>query len=117
MEEQKKAELRAAGVDVEDVLGRFMNNETLMERFLKRFLQDENFERLKTEIKNEEKQGAYEASHTLKGVCGNLSMTELYRLFSKQVEALRGDRWEEAVSMMDEIETEYQKVTEAIRRI
>ena len=117
MEEHKKAKLRAAGVDVENALGRFMNNEALMERFMKRFLQDANFERLKAEIKNGNRQGAYEASHTLKGVCGNLSMTELYRLFGRQVEAFKGDRWDEAAGMLDEIETEYQRVTEAIRRI
>ena len=37
MDERKRTCLEAAGVNVEDVLARFMNNEALMLKFLLRF--------------------------------------------------------------------------------
>lgn len=43
MDENKKRLLEAAGVDIEDALSRFMNNEALMIRMLLRFAEDKNF--------------------------------------------------------------------------
>ena len=40
MELEKRKHLEAAGIDVQSALERFMNNEMLLERFLKKFLDD-----------------------------------------------------------------------------
>ena len=47
MDERKKQQLEAAGIDVADALARFMDNEALMLKFLLRFPQDQNFSLLK----------------------------------------------------------------------
>lgn len=107
--------LKNAGIDTDTALGRFMGNKALLERFLKKFLEDKNFERLQRAVDEGDHAAALEASHTLKGVCGNLSLDELYELFSGQVSLMREDRWEEAADMMERITAVYDRVTEAIR--
>ena len=60
---------------------------------------------------------ALAASHTLKGMTGNLSMTVLFDLFSRQVEAIRGGDWERAVSLMDEITPARERVLSLIETL
>ena len=45
MEQEKKALLEQAGIDLEEAAARFMNNDGLMLRFLLKFPQDKNFEK------------------------------------------------------------------------
>ena len=52
---------------------------------------------------------------TLKGICGNLSMTALLQLFTRQVEALRGGDLASARAMMAQITPAYEAVAAAIR--
>ena len=47
MEEAAKRRLEAAGIDVDDALGRFLQNEALMMKFLGRFPADTSFSRLR----------------------------------------------------------------------
>ncbi len=115
MDEAKKNSLREAGIQVEDALGRFMGNEKLLERFLLKFLDDGNYGQLKKAIEEKDRDTELRCSHTLKGVCGNLSITTLYDMFTRQVELMRADRWEEAEAMMPEIEKAYEAVTAVIR--
>ncbi len=107
--------LENAGIDTETALGRFMGNKALFERFLKKFLEDKNFEKLKNAVCEDDRNAALESSHTLKGVCGNLALNELYALFSEQVTLMREDNWNKAAGMMDSIEAVYNRVTEAIK--
>ena len=57
---------------------------------------------------------ALTASHTLKGVSGNLSMPELFGLLTSQVEALRAGDWDKAAGLMPEIDRAYESVVRAI---
>ena len=54
------------------------------------------------------------AAHTLKGVCGNLSMDGLYALFTAQVEALRRGDMDEAARLMAEIAPAWEAAAAAI---
>ena len=114
MDAVKKERLTAAGIDVDDALGRFMGNEALLERFLTKFLADGNYAALSAAVAAGDSAGALTASHTLKGVCGNLSMSELFRLLTCQVEALRADDWTRAAGLMPEIDRAYESVVRAI---
>ncbi len=106
--------LTKAGIDVKSALERFMGNEALLERFLKRFPNDPNYGKLKEAIGSCSKDEALTASHTLKGVCGNLSMTTLYNLLSDQVAAMRDGRWDDAAAFMDDITSAYNEAVSAI---
>lgn len=114
MTSEKVARLAGAGIDVTDALNRFMGNEGLLERFLNKFLSDQNFKKLGEAIAAGDNESALLASHTLKGVCGNLSMTTLSELLTRQVKAYRDGNHDLAESMMPEITSAYDKVVSAI---
>ncbi len=115
MDEKRREMLEAAGIRVEDALGRFMGNEALLEKFLNRFLEDKNYGQLKDAVSRGDHEEELRASHTLKGVCGNLSISVLYELVTRQVALMREDRWEEAEAMMPEIDRAYEAAAAAIR--
>ena len=82
MQPQTKETLSAAGININDGLERFMGNEALLTRFLKRFLEDSNYRTLLHAVSAGDQKQAMAASHTLKGICGNLSMTALFDLLT-----------------------------------
>lgn len=114
MEDAMRTELIEAGIDVDEVLERFMNNEGLLKRFLKKFLEDPNYRNLQSALERKDMDTAATAAHTLKGVCGNLSMTELFMLLTRQVDLLRRGDWEEARALMIQIAPAYEKVCRGI---
>ena len=115
MDTRKNERLIAAGIA--SALERMMGNEMLLERFLKRFLDDPNFEALKRAIAENDQDAALTAAHTLKGLCGNLSMTVLFDLFTRQVAAFRAGDWAGAAAMMEDISAAYDQVTAAVREV
>ena len=117
MTESLKTQLIKAGVDVNSVRERFMGNEALLERFLKKFPQDENYQKLCSAMEARDLDAAITASHTLKGVCGNLSITPLFDLLNNQVAALRSNDWQNAEEMMPQISKAYTAVTDAISQL
>ena len=114
MTRERRAALEAAGVDVDQALERMMGSEALLERLLGKFLEDTQFTALRSALDAGDGAGAVVASHALKGVCGNLSMTRLFGLFTRQVEALRRGETAEALSLMEEIGPAYDDVRAAI---
>lgn len=117
MTESSKTQLTAAGVDVNSALERFMGNEDLLERFLKKFPQDGNYQKFCAAMEAGDWETALTASHTLKGVCGNLSITPLFDLLTNQVAALRADDWQSAKERMQQIAKAYTAVIDAIRQL
>ena len=108
--------LMDAGIDAESALNRMMGSEALLERLFRRFLEDGNFSALSAAIEAGDREGALTASHTLKGMCGNLSMDRLYSLFSGQVDLMRAGDWEEAVILMPRIREAYDEAVSAVKR-
>ena len=114
MDALRKKQLSDANINVDAALERFMGNEGLLEKFLNKFLADENYQKLTDAIAANDKEAALTASHTLKGVSGNLSMTALFNLLVCQVGAIRSDNWQSAVDMMPDITKAYYEVVNAI---
>lgn len=117
MQELMKEKLMGAGIDVPVALERFMGNEALLERFLKKFLKDASYEKLVAAIDAHHGEEALAAAHTLKGVSGNLAMTELFDLLTQQVAAFRARDWDKAVNLMPEITIKYETVSAAIQTL
>lgn len=109
--------LKNAGTDVDAALERVMGNEALFLRLLKKFSADTNFEELKKALSDGETETAFAKAHSLKGMTGNLSMTGLYELFSRQTEFLRGGDLSSGVSLMPEIEPLYEKIRDIVSAI
>ncbi len=117
MNESMKAELEGAGVNVEETLRRFMNNEMLMIKFLRKFVDDENMNKLRVLIADKNYQGVLPVAHTLKGVCGNLGFVKLYELFSRMCQDCRNDQYKDMDELFSQIEADYVKVIAAIKKI
>ena len=84
-----KEELLAMGIDYDDAMKRFMNNEDMYLSFLHRFKDDKSYQLMREALDQGHIQDAFEAAHTLKGVAGNLSLKRLYDRVCLLVEDLR----------------------------
>ena len=115
MTQERRAELTAAGIDVEAALERMMGSETLLERLLGKFPEDASYAALGAALDRGDMDQAVAAAHTLKGICGNLSLTALFSLFTRQVAALRRGDLEEAQTLMAQISPAYTAAVAAIR--
>lgn len=116
MTPERRKQLEAAGIDIESALERMMGSVALLERLLGKFLDDPQYPALRAALEAGDMERAVSAAHTLKGVCGNLSMTGLYGLFTRQVDALRAGDLPLAQGIMAEIAPVYEQVTADIRR-
>lgn len=114
MEQRMKEQLEQGGIQVDSALERFMGNEDLLFRFLKKFPQEDTYPALEKAVAQQDWEAAVNLSHTLKGVCGNFSMTELFDLFTRQVAAFRAGDTALAVELMGQIASAYRQVTQAI---
>lgn len=81
--------LKDCGMEYEETLGRFMNKEELLERFLKRFPEDTSYRHLKERLAAGNYKEAFSCAHTLKGVTANLGLESLRRPASEITELLR----------------------------
>lgn len=106
--------LKQAGINTDSAIQRFMNNESVYAKILSKFLSDETYKKLVKAVSENNGKEALEASHTLKGISGNLSMDTLFNLCSEQVTLMREDKWDEAYAMMPEITENYEKVIQMI---
>lgn len=114
MDNERKQRFIDAGINVDDALTRFMGNESMFERFIGKFPSDVNYQKLKDALAANDAEAALAASHTLKGVSGNFSMTKLFDLLTAQVKAFRDGDFDAAKAMMEDITASYDKITAAI---
>lgn len=119
MDEAFKNELKEAGADVETTVRRFMGNEAMYEKFLKKLLDNPNFDNLNVNMEAKNYEEAYKDAHTLKGVAANLGLDPVQKTTSDLVEELRGKKNEEvdearAVAAWKELQEVYQKFYELI---
>ncbi|MDE6314701.1 MAG: Hpt domain-containing protein [Lachnospiraceae bacterium] len=117
MEAERKQQLVDLGINVDEMLERFMGNSQMIEKFLKKFLQESHYQKLQEALAQEDVTGAFEEAHALKGVCGNLSLVNLYKCISQQVEYLRCGELEQAKEMMPEVEAEYKKIINGLSEL
>lgn len=106
--------LKQVGINTDSAIKRFMGNEALYIKMLRKFLADDTFASLVQAVSQRCGESALSASHTLKGISGNLSMDRLFELFSQQVVLMRADKWDEAYSMMTEINENYAKIVKTL---
>ena len=82
--------LRAWGANVDEGLGRCLNNETFYLTLVKKALQDPAFGKLDDACGSGDLDGGFEAAHSLKGMMANLALTPILRPVEKITELLRG---------------------------
>ena len=90
--------------DYDDVISRLRTDERI-KKFLLKVLSDTSFVQLCNAIAEKNAEEAFRASHTLKGVCKNMSLTNLAYSASNLTEALRGKQ-----EIGDDVEPLFKKV-------
>jgi HPt (histidine-containing phosphotransfer) domain-containing protein len=115
MDLKYKRQLLACGVELNTTLERFMNNEDLYEKFLVKFLEDNNFDELKKNIKLKNYEDAFANAHTLKGVAANLGLDSLYEILVDMVEELRDKIYDDNSGKLKQLEDNYNEICDIIR--
>ena len=104
------------GADYEGVLGR-LRSEGLIKKFAKKFLDDGSFQSLKDNLAQGNGEEAFRAAHTLKGVCQNLGFDNLYPSSKDLTELLRAGSMDGYEDLFAEVEKEYNRTCEALRKV
>ena len=117
MQAETRHLLMEAGIDLEDAMDRFFDDEELFMSVVKMFLEDPNYGLYKEAMEKKSFEDAFKAMHTLKGLCGNLSLIPLFEVTSREVELLRSEKYPEAEELMPELDREYNKVFEALQKV
>lgn len=90
----------------------------LITKFITRFLDDSSFSQLCRAMENGQREEAFRAAHTLKGVCANLSFDRLSASAGQLAELLRPEINgipESAVLILDGVKRDYTLTVNAIR--
>ena len=95
MDESFKLKLEESGADVQSTLRRFMGKEELYLKFLKKFPEDQNYQKLGESLEAGNYEEAFRNAHTLKGVAANLGLVPVQTVVSGLVEELRNKSAEE----------------------
>lgn len=89
MDANVKMMLESKGFDVDGAMRRFLNNEALYIKCMKKFLDDSSYEQLKAAYDAGNCNEAFKAAHTMKGFVSNLGIDSIYHLLIPMVEKLR----------------------------
>lgn len=89
MDAGRKEFLEQKGFDVDGTIKRFLNNEALYFKCLKKFLEDPSFDKMKEAYEKGNSKEAFEGAHTMKGIVSNLGINGLYHLLIPMVDRLR----------------------------
>ncbi len=97
------SELKELGVNVEEAVQRFMGNEALFNRMIKKLPPAVKDLQVLQFLEAGDYETALNNAHTLKGVMGNLSITPLFHAYNDAVNLLREDKPEEAKKKVEDI--------------
>ena len=106
------------GGDYADVTSRLRTDERIA-RFLGKVADDKSMELLETSLESRNMEEAFRAAHTIKGVCMNLSLTDLLASAVNMTEALRGrtEYGEDLIPLFEDLKKQYGRTVEGIRAL
>ena len=102
-----------------EVSGR-IPGEALIVKFLGKFLNDESYANLREYVERGNREQAFRAAHTLKGVCANLGLSNLQKHAEEITEVLRKETDEmpkEAAEMLPGVTEAYNTAVSAIHEL
>lgn len=109
-------ELNKLGVNTEDGIFRFMNNEELYKRMLVSFAEMVRKSRVTADFDDADYDKEIEKIHALKGAAGNLSVEPLYAAYTEIVRLLREGSVAQAKAAITKILPTQRKITECIEK-
>lgn len=104
----------------EEVKSRLMSDR-IVAKFIVKFLNDPSYEQLMQAWDQKNGEMIFKASHTLKGVCANLALSELYETANRIAEAYRPGQEqtqfrENMPDLMAALQSQYEKTVQAIQQ-
>lgn len=93
-------------------------SDSLITKFITKFLDDRSFSELCCALQKGQREEAFRAAHTLKGVCANLGFDRLGASAGRLTDLLRTEGNgvpEDAAFIMDEVIRDYEMTTGSIR--
>ncbi|MCI9504135.1 MAG: Hpt domain-containing protein [Clostridia bacterium] len=106
------------GADYDDVMTRLRTDERVA-KFLARVIGDPSFAMLDDAVAQKNAEEAFRAAHTIKGICGNLSLSQMGKSASALTESLRGktEFSEEALALYAQVKADFNMSAECIAQI
>lgn len=105
------------GVDLNATLNRFMDNESLYEKFLTKFPEDTSFKKLKECLETGNMADAFVYAHTLKGVAGNMGFQKMSDILVPLTEELRSGETGRVGERMQQLTAQYELLCDWIGRL
>lgn len=109
-------EMTLLGADTDDALARFMGNQDLYERMLKKFPKVVENSPVISCVQAGDYEQAASNAHALKGVTGNLSLTPLYSRYTGIIGLYREGQVDKANELIEETVEIQQKFLDAIAK-
>lgn len=103
-------------IDIKSSLTRFGNMESFYVKFLKKFIEDKNFELLSEGVEQGDIKVISETAHTLKGVTGNLGLIKLFKI-SQELMKAKDLSEEKILALYGELKVEMEKTKEALAKL
>ncbi|MEF9839737.1 MAG: Hpt domain-containing protein [Lachnospiraceae bacterium] len=85
--------LEEYGVNINEIMERFIDDVDLYKTCFVSFINDESFANLGKALEEKDYEKAFEFAHTLKGITGNMGFTPLYKILCHMVDALRQEQY------------------------
>ena len=104
--------LKELGADADDGMKRCLNNEGLYLRLVNMAIDDGGYEALRAAIEKKDLNEGFERAHALKGMLGNVSLTNLLKPILTMTEALRAREDIDYTPYLEEMEEELRKLRE-----
>lgn len=107
---ERKEELLRNGIDLDKALRHMMGSESLLQKFIAKFLQDDTFPKLFAAIDANDRENARLYAHSLKAITASLGLVELNRLVVAQEGHFKIGEWDEGLVYTDDIKKEYKNI-------
>lgn len=95
MDAEFRKRLEENGTDVETVLKRFLGNEAMYIKFIKKFLDDKSYESVVDSIEKRDFEEVFKSAHSLKGVTANLGIESVRSVAAQITDSVRNKQPEE----------------------
>ncbi len=106
--------LKRAGIEYEEGLARFMGNEALYKKYLKKFPVLPLYDEMKQAISRHELEAAFQAGHQLKAFVGNLSMNTFLGILQELTNRLRQNDDEGLSSLTAQLDDLHEQLSSVI---
>lgn len=105
------------GADYNAVLGRLMNREDLVKRYLLLFLEDDNFAKLTAAVQDGDYNGVEVSAHSIKGITSNLELTALCAFATDMVSAVRAGETDKIGALFAGAEQAYNQIVQGVNAL